>query len=155
MPSARGTVLPILIGGAVIGVLLSCRNVDDLPAPADIAGGWVYTETLADNLFQVTCADTGTYTFNQDGPKFSGNFVQSGICRNGTAKFYNTGHGLVTGGSVTNVRLQFTAADLCAYTGQLSATHDAVSAGTGLCDFVDSTSGRHYSLAINWSMARQ
>lgn len=155
MPSARGTVLSIVFGGALIAGLVACNNVEDLPAPANIGGTWAYTETLADNLFQITCADTGSYTFNQDGPKFSGNFVQSGICRNGMTKVFNTGHGLVTGGSVTDVRLQFTAADLCAYTGQLSPARDAVNAGTGLCDFVDSSSGQHHSMTITWSMARQ
>src|SRR5215469_10805874 len=138
------------LGGIAVAAALSCRNVDDPPAPAVIDGGWQYTETLADNLFQITCADTGSYTFTQDGPKFTGNYVQSGVCKNGTTKFFNTGHGLVTDGTVSNVRLQFTAGTLCAYTGQLSAARDAVNAGTGVCDFVDSSTARHYSLQINW-----
>ncbi|HWH03254.1 MAG TPA: hypothetical protein VN674_06155 [Gemmatimonadales bacterium] len=143
------------LGGIAVAAVLSCKNVDDPPAPAAIAGSWQYTETLSDNLFQITCADTGVYTFNQDGPKFSGNYVQSGICENQGSKFFNTGHGPVTNGSVTNVRLQFTASELCSYTGQLSAAHDAVNAGTGICDFVDSSTSRHYSMQITWQMTRQ
>lgn len=152
---ARGWLFRAGFGGIAVAVVLSCKNVDEPPAPAVIGGAWQYTETLADNLFQITCADTGNYTFNQDGPKFTGMYVQSGTCHNGTTKFFNTGHGQVTDGTVTNIRLQFTAGGLCAYTGQLSAAHDAVNAGTGICDFVDSSTSRHYSLQINWEMTRQ
>lgn len=155
MSHARAYLFRAGLGGIAVAAVLSCKNVDEPPAPAVIGGAWQYTETLADNLFQITCADTGNYTFTQNGSTFSGNYVQSGICQNGTTKFFNTGHGLVTDGTVNNIRLQFTAGTLCAYTGQLSAARDAVTAGTGVCDFVDSSTARHYSLQITWEMTRQ
>src|SRR5690242_9476845 len=117
MLHARGWLLRAGLGGIAVAAVLSCKNVDDPPAPAAIGGSWQYTETLADDLYQLTCSDTGVYTFNQNGPKFSGRYVQSGICDNQGTKFFNTGHGLVTDGSVTNIRLQFTASELCTYTG--------------------------------------
>jgi hypothetical protein len=81
--------------------------------------------------------------------------VQTGRCVVGGNKQFNDGHGPVTDGSVNTVHLQFTAGSLCTYAGQLSSAHDAVNAGTGICDFMDSTSGRHYSLTIAWAMNRQ
>ena len=73
MLHAHGWLLRAGLGAMAVAAVLSCRNVEDPPAPAAIGGSWQYTETLADNLFQITCADTGVYTFNQDGSKFSGN----------------------------------------------------------------------------------
>lgn len=154
MSHVRGYPVRAGLGGIAVALLLSCKNVEDPPTPAAIGGTWQYHETMADDLFNVTCADTGTYTFTQEGGKFSGTFVQTGKCRSGGTSYFNTGHGLVTNGTVTDVRLEFTAGDLCAYAGQLSMAHDAVNEGTGLCDFVDSASARHYSLQINWSMTR-
>ena len=146
----------VIAAFAAIGVVTaSCKNVDDPPTPAAVAGTWLYHETLADNLYQVTCADTGTYTFTQDGPKVAGMFVQTGRCHSDGVTLLNDGHGWITNGTVSNIRLQFTAADLCSYTGLLSTAHDAVTAGTGVCDFVDSSSARHYSLQITWEMTRQ
>jgi len=139
----------------LVAVLAGCKNVDDPPTPAAIAGTWLYHEILADNLYDVTCVDTGTYTFTQDGGKVGGMFVQTGKCTSGGSQAFNDGHGLITDGTVTDVRVQFTAADLCTYTGLLTPARDAVTAGTGVCDFVDSSTARHYSLAITWDMARQ
>ena len=133
----------------------SCKNVDEPPTPASVAGTWLYTESLVDNLYQVSCADTGTYIFTQDGGKVGGMFIQTGRCRANGSVLLNDGHGSITNGTVSDVRLQFTAADLCSYTGLLSTAHDAVPAGTGVCDFIDSASARHYSLQITWEMTRQ
>ena len=60
MSPLGGYVFRIAAGGLAVAALISCKNVDEPPAPAVIGGTWVYTETLADNLFDVTCADTGT-----------------------------------------------------------------------------------------------
>lgn len=150
----RGILLRAGLGGIAVAAVLSCKNVDDLPKPAAIDGDWRYTENLVDQLHQLTCADTGKYTFNQDGPKFTGNYMQTGICRSGSNKFVNAGVGLVTDGAVTDVHVQFTAGAICTYGGRLSAAHDAVSAGTGICSYVDSTTSQHYSVQITWEMSR-
>lgn len=155
MAAVRRFTGPLALSGLAALTLLSCKNVDEPPSPAAVAGTWLYHETLADNLFQVTCVDTGTYVFTQEGGKVGGTFVQTGRCRSGGTVVLNDGHGLITNGTVTNIRLQFTAADLCTYAGQLSTARDAVNSGTGLCDFVDSSSNRHYSLQITWEMTRQ
>lgn len=154
MTAVRGFLLRALPAAVLAGVLLACHAMDD-PAPAAIDGTWLYHETMIDQLYSVTCNDTGTYTFNQTGAKFTGSFVQTGRCVVAGAKQFNDGHGNVTDGSVTSVHVQFTAGGTCSYTGLLSTAHDAVNAGTGICDFVDSSTARHYSLQINWDMTRQ
>lgn len=147
--------IPVAAAASLAAAVISCRAMDEPLPPAAIAGTWLYTETLADQVFNVTCNDTGTYTFDQTGGKFTGFFVQTGICRSGSSKQFNDGHGQVTNGAVTSVHVQFTAADLCSYEGLLSSTRDAVSAGTGVCDFVDSSTNNHYSLQITWQMTKQ
>lgn len=153
MTPLRGFLLRASLGSLVVAAL-SCKNVEDLPSPAAIDGAWRYTETLTDQLDQLTCTDTGTYTFSQEGRKFTGIYEQTGICHSGAAIYVNAGRGLVTDGAVTDVRLQFTAGAVCTYGGRLSAARDAVSAGTGICAYVDSTTSRHYSVQINWEMTR-
>jgi hypothetical protein len=155
MSHAGGYLLRAGLGGMAVALVLSCKNVDDPPTPAAIGGSWRYTETLTDDLYQLNCADTGSYSFEQDGPKFSGRYVQSGICHSGTSAFFNTGHGLVTDGSVTNIRVKFTAGTTCTYTGLLSPAGDAVSSGTGICEFMDSATSRPYAVQIDWEMSRQ
>ncbi|HEX4633574.1 MAG TPA: hypothetical protein VH163_07075 [Gemmatimonadales bacterium] len=154
MSHLRGYLLRAGLGGIAVTAMLSCKDIESVPTPAAIDGDWRYSETLVDQLNQLTCADTGTYTFTQNGGKFTGLYAQTGICHSGTTKFVNAGHGLVTDGAVTDVHLQFIAGTDCTYGGRLSAAHDAVSAGTGVCDYVDSTTSRHYSVQINWEMTR-
>ncbi|HZH42026.1 MAG TPA: hypothetical protein VFD85_13505 [Gemmatimonadales bacterium] len=154
MSHHMGYLLRAGLGGMAVALVLSCKNVDEPLAPAAIDGDWRYTETLDDQLDQLTCADTGTYTFEQSGSKFTGHYTQTGICHNGSTKFVNAGVGQVTDGAVTDVHVQFTAGAICTYGGRLSAAHDAVSAGTGICDYVDSATSHHYSVQVKWEMSR-
>ena len=150
-------VRPIAGAGLLVALSLACRNVDAVDPPAVIDGNWLYHETLVDNLYGLTCADTGTYTFTQSGPKFSGSYVQTGKCHNGSDPrvLGNSGHGQVTDGSVTSVHVQFTAGGTCTYEGLLSNAKDAVNSGTGICQFVDSATSRPYSMQITWTMSKQ
>jgi hypothetical protein len=157
MATVRGRTLSLLLLTSVVtaALALACKNVDEPATPAAISGTWLYHESMVDNLYGASCADTGTYALTQNGPRFTGTFVQSGICRNGNVAVFNTGHGPVTDGVVTNIKVQFTAGTLCAYTGLLSQSHASVDAGTGLCAFVDSASGEHYNLIVSWDMVKQ
>src|SRR4029077_8359160 len=136
MSPLGGYFFRVALGGLAVRALISCKNVEAPPTPANIGGTWSYTEALTESVFGISCADTGTYSFTQDGAKFGGNYVQTGKCRSGGSVAFNTGHGPVTNGSVTTIRVQFTADSLCSYTGLLSNARDAVAQGTGLCDFI-------------------
>ncbi len=82
----------------------------------DVTGEWTFTEQFSgyDVLGRfVTCSDTGTYLFSQDGPSISGTMTQVGTCLGSLHSFDNAllTDTTVTDGHLTATLISFTALD--------------------------------------------
>lgn len=143
----------LVLGGATCAAaLLACVRDPTGPAPAQIAGDWTYHEVMTDNLQQMVCTDTGTYSLVQSGARFSGRFVQTGHCVSGNSRILNSGHGPVSEGTISANAIQFKADSVCAYEGLIAASHAAVNAGRGFCQF--DLQGTHFNFDITWDAQR-
>ena len=151
VPSRLSRIL--LLGGATCAAaLLACVRDPTGPAPAQIAGDWTYHEVMTDQLQQMVCTDTGTYSLVQSGARFSGRFVQTGHCVSGATHLLNSGHGSVSEGTISANSIQFKVDSICGYEGLVAASHTAVTSGRGFCAF--DLQNTHFNFDITWDAQR-
>jgi hypothetical protein len=143
----------VFLAGTAAAALLGCSRDPTGPAPAQIAGNWTYHEVMTDHLQQMVCTDTGTYALVQDGARFSGRFVQTGVCASGSSRFANDGHGSVSEGVVNANAIQFKADSVCGYAGLVAASRTTVTSGRGYCTF--DFQGTHFNFDITWDAQKQ
>lgn len=139
-------------GAAIAAFLLGCVRDPTGPAPAHIAGDWTYHEVMTDQLQQMVCADTGTYSLVQAGSRFSGSYVQVGHCVSGATHLANNGHGEVSEGTISANSIQFKVDSICGYAGLVAASHTSVTSGRGFCAF--DFQGTHFDFDIVWDAQR-
>ena len=113
---------------------LGCTRGGTDPSVPAIAGRWAYTESITDDLFHISCADTGTYEFTQVGSAFDGTFAQVGTCRSPSGPLDNHGRGPVADGRIVGLTVRFHAAACCEYEGQLSGDPPSGLGGRGFWD---------------------
>ncbi len=132
--------------------LAACVDTSD-PAPVHVAGLWHYSEELSDPLRGLTCTDTGSYRFRQDGATFTGDYFQVGVCLSTSGGgFFNTDSGRLAGGVVVGQTLRFNATPTCSYEGRLSGTPAASISGRGYCTL--DLNGTVHNFAGSWEATR-
>lgn len=137
---------------ALILALVACADTSQ-PAPPHVDGLWHYSEVLADRLRGLTCTDTGSYRFRQDGATFTGEYFQVGVCLGATGGFFNTDSGRLSGGLIVGNTVTFTATPMCRYEGRLTGAPPAEVAGRGYCTL--DVSGTTYNFEGDWQASRR
>jgi hypothetical protein len=97
--------------------------------PADISGIWDWTELY---VFS-SCADTGSYIFNQTNGAFSGSSQQVGMCYLSTGPKDNTHEDPVSNGIVVGDSITFFVTAKCVYYGTVSGNPPDHITGTTRC----------------------
>ena len=119
-------------GLALVVAVAACQAGTDAN-PIDLNGRWEFTETFADFLHGISCADTGTYEITQQGDRFSGHYAQRGLCHTPTGNVDNSDSGSVAGGRVVGHTLSFMVTANCQYQGNASGMPARQLSGLGVC----------------------
>ncbi|HTR20871.1 MAG TPA: hypothetical protein VMH88_08460 [Gemmatimonadales bacterium] len=100
----------------------------------------------------MTCADTGTYDLVETAGKFTGTFVQNGVCRTTNHQAIdNSSHGRVTDGQVTGRHILFNATG-CSYDGLIRVNDENHVAGNVVCSASPGGTTLHFS--GSWAASR-
>lgn len=136
---------------SLILAFVACTDTNE-PPPAQVDGLWRYTEVLTDRLRGLTCTDTGSYRFRQDGARFTGEYFQVGVCVSSTAGFFNTDSGQLSAGVIIGNTLRFNATPMCGYEGRLTGVPPTGVAGRGYCTLdIDGTT---HNFEGDWQATR-
>lgn len=93
------------------------------PEIPDLSGAaWTFSSSMIAPQFGISCAGTGTGTFNQSKGTFTGTVVQEGACSGPNGTIDNSGTSQITGGQIDGDQLSFQAS-FCAYTGTISGSN--------------------------------
>lgn len=141
----------VVFAPALCVVLAACADTTE-PQPADVGGIWHYSERLADQLRGLTCTDTGSYRFRQEGATFTGEYFQVGVCLGQGGGFFNTDSGRLSAGRIVGHTLRFDATPMCSYEGRLTGAPPHGVAGRGYCTL--DINGTTYNFEGSWEATR-
>ena len=134
---------------AVTLTLAAC--VDDPAVPSPVApavqGSWRISEQLSSATRQTSCANTSIAMLTGDESAFSGNYWQSGYCRDQYASFDNSAEGVMRGRIMGDVITWDDAG--CTYTGSLARRYMR---GTVSCRIQED--GETYLFTGTWEAIR-
>ena len=120
----------------------------------DISGDWAFSEAVFDEAREFSCNNGGTFTFDQEGSRFTGTNNQVGTCTIGEDTFENSGRFIVINGSVVGMTVMFRTPEgtPCDYVGSLSGDPPIAASGTVSC--VGTNRGQPLNATGTWQMTR-
>jgi len=128
-----------------------CDDAGTNPNTVDFSGQWHYVESMTDVPNGITCNSDGMYRLSQTGTMFSGDYVQTGLCRTPGGFVNNADSGSVANGVVVGRTIRFKSGFYCDYDGALDPATGRL-AGRSLCILVGG--GDSITLNGTWSAQR-
>lgn len=116
--------------------LVACNGEPTRTLPATtlvVSGEWLFTETAGNAALDVTCFSGGLVTVTQNGPRFTGNGLQSGQCDGpgGSDSFTDTPF-TITDGNIDGTVVRFSI-DECPHVGTAHGSRPDSVTGTVSC----------------------
>ena len=140
----------------IIGMVGACSSHDASTAPSlSLAGNWTQGARLQEKANGQTHIHTGSFSFDQQGNRFTGSGQQTGLCHSAagdyvgplaTGALFQITDGVQQGSSVSFK------SDLCTYVGVVSADGQRID-GTAQCAYVDQ--GVSFVWTGDWLADRQ
>lgn len=136
---------------AALVTLAGCDDAGTSPNTVDFSGQWRYAESMTDVPNDIRCTSNGLYRLSQAGTMFSGDYVQTGLCRTPSGLVDNADSGFVANGVVVGRTIRFRSGLYCDYDGALDPGTGRI-AGHSLCILVGG--GDSITLNGTWSAER-